>query len=303
MRDFNPRGLRRVLYLRRFPVFEAADLDELATIAENVVETRIPAGTTIATAGQRLHGVHLIVDGEIESRPRGSRWGPRQVFGALEVLANREISHGAVATTDLVTLQLSSTDIGELLEDNFGVLLATLRELSARLIAAGPLPQRAPHLARAAGPLGLVERLIVLRQQLPFARARLQALASLAHACEEIAWPAGTVIARAGELATSAYVIIDGAALATRGGIARVFESGSALGHLEVLAGVPHTATFETTMPVRALESGAPAILDVIEDHTDVGFAMLATFAGALLDHADARAALPAHADSSPRLN
>jgi hypothetical protein len=37
---------------------------------------------------------------------------------------------------------------------------------------------------------------------------------------------------------------------------------------------------------VRALRTTGPAILDVLEDHTDVGLAMIASFAGALLDAA-----------------
>jgi CRP-like cAMP-binding protein len=272
-----------MLRLRQFPLFETVDLDELATIAENLVETTIPAGTVMAAAGTPLRAVHLILDGTIATRPPGQTWKARQVYGALEVFANRGVTHTAVAETDVHTLQLSSTDIGEVLEDNFGVLTTALRELAGRLLAVAP-PQPRSLGARATGPLGLVERLILLRQQLPFAGARLQALATLAHACDEVTWPAGTVIARAGEPATSAYVIIEGSAIATRDGTSHVLEAGAPIGHLETLAGVQHSATIHTTQPVRALRSGASAILDVLEDHTDVGLAMMATFASALLD-------------------
>ena len=43
----------------------------------------------------------------------------------------------------------------------------------------------------------------------------------------------------------------------------------------------------ETTGLTRMLRSSASSILDVIEDHTDVGMAMLAAMAGALLDAHD----------------
>jgi CRP-like cAMP-binding protein len=285
MPDLDPQGLRRMLRLRQFPIFETSDLDELAMIAENLVEARIPEGSVIASAGSRLRDVLLIVDGNIETRPRTHTWGPRQVFGALEVLANRDVTHTTIAATDVVALQLSATDIGEVLEDNFGVLLATLRQLATRLVAVSPSPPRATAIAtRSSSPLGLVERLIVLRQQLPFAAARLQALATLAHASDEITWPAGTVIAHTGELATSGFVIIEGSAVATRGDLVQVVQAGASIGHLETLAGLHHTATIQTTEVVRALRSGAPAMLDVLEDHTDVGLAMMATFSGALLD-------------------
>lgn len=283
MRDLPPQGLRRMLRLRQFPLLESADLDELATIAENLTETTIPAGTVVATAGTRLHRVYLVIDGTIETRPQRHTWGPRQVFGALEVFASREVAHTAVAATEVHALQLSAADIGEVLEDNFGVLLTVLRELAARLVTTSPATPRTNWLAQP-GPLGLVERLILLRQQLPFACARLQALATLAHASDEISWPAHTVIVRAGEPATSAFIVIAGTARSIRGDSTQLLGAGTAIGQLETLAGVHHTATIETVEPVRALRSRAPAMLDVIEDHTDVGLGMIATFSGALLD-------------------
>ncbi|HEY5945806.1 MAG TPA: cyclic nucleotide-binding domain-containing protein [Kofleriaceae bacterium] len=283
MSDLNPQGLRRMLTLRQFPLFESADLDELATVAENLVETTIPEGTVIATAGSRLRAVQLILEGRIETKPRGQTWREKQVFGALEVFADREFAHTAVAATELHTLQLSAHDIGEVLEDNFGVLLTTLRELAGRVLAAPP-PQRICTCQFSGTPLGLVERLILLRQQLPFTAARLQALATLAHASDEVQWPAGTVIVRAGDPATGGWILIDGTARSVNSEQSRVLEPGAAIGHIETLAGREHTATVETTMPVRALRSSASAIFDVLEDHTDVGLAMMSTFAGALLD-------------------
>src|SRR5688572_6756075 len=154
MHDLQPHGLRRMLSLRQFRLFESADLDELATIAENLADTTIPAGAVVATAGSRLHGVHLILRGRIESNPRGLTWGPRQAFGVLEVFAKREVAHTAVAATEVHTLHLSETDIGEVLEDNFGVLLATLRELATRVSAFGHSPPRMTSPLTASNPLG-----------------------------------------------------------------------------------------------------------------------------------------------------
>lgn len=286
MRELNPKSLRRMLRLRQFPLFETADIDELATIAENLIDARIHAGSVIASAGARLHGVQLILDGTIESRPHGQTWGPSQVFGALEVFANRRVTHTAVAATDLHTLQLSAVEIGEVLEDNFGVLLATLRTLARRVLAVAPTSSRAARVAPTKAPLGLVERLILLRQLLPFTGARLQALTTLAHASDEIIWPAGTAVVQAGDPATSAFAIIEGAALATRDGSSERLGVGSQVGYLETLAGAQHTTTVEITETARALRSGAPAIFDVLEDHADVGLAMMATFASTLLDAA-----------------
>src|SRR5438477_2258627 len=61
----HPFALRRMLALRQFAALRDADLAELALLAENVTEVRLPAGTVIATAGHRLAALHLILTGEI----------------------------------------------------------------------------------------------------------------------------------------------------------------------------------------------------------------------------------------------
>ena len=285
MPDFNPYALRKMLALRQFPIFMDAELTELAMLAENVIEATFSAGSLVANAG-RLPALHLIVEGRIAvNLPGGPDWGPRQTFGALEVLAGRQLAATAVAVVETRTLQLFSTDVAELFEDNFGILQATLRDFATRVLAIAK-PVLRPVVAPNPSPLGLVDRLILMRQQFPFAKGRLQALATLAHTSEEVAWPAGATITRAGDHATASLVIIEGAARATTGTGSWVVGAGETIGFLEVLAGSNYAATLEAVMPVRALKSSRTAIFDVLEDHTDLGIAMIATFAGMLLDHA-----------------
>jgi CRP-like cAMP-binding protein len=283
MADVNPKLLRRMLALRQFPMFATAELAELATIAENLVPTRYPAGAVVAPAGARLSGLHLVLEGRIEA---SRSWGPRQIFGALEVLARRDHRAPALAAVETATLQLSEADLVEVLEDNFGVLLAVVRELAARTIAAG-LPARPIAVPDGSAGLGLVERLIVLRQLPPFAGARLQGLAMLAHGSEEIDWAQGAIVARAGELASGSLLVLGGV-LQSRGsdGATRELGRGHAFGALETLAGTGHTATLEALTPVRALYSSGTAMLDVLEDHPDIGMSMITAFARGLLDHA-----------------
>jgi len=75
MADFNPLVLRRMLALRRFTIVADAELAELATLAENVIETRLSAGSVIAEANRRVPALHLILNGTIESGDR--TWGPQ----------------------------------------------------------------------------------------------------------------------------------------------------------------------------------------------------------------------------------
>jgi len=284
MRDSNPMLLRRMLALRQFPMFAATELAELAVIAENVVETRYRAGSIVAPAARRLSGLHLVLDGRIEA---GRPWGPRQIFGALELFAGREPATAAVAAAETQTLHLSGPDLAELLEDNFGVMFSIVRELAARMLAVATPIARPVALPSTGGSLGLVERLIVLRQQTPFAGARLQGLAMLAHASEEITWSPGAVVARAGELASGSLLVLEGSLRELRRdgtGTSHELGPGHTIGALETLAGLGHVATIEALAPVRVLRSSGTAMLDVLEDHPDVGMSMIGAFARSLLD-------------------
>jgi CRP-like cAMP-binding protein len=287
MRDITPAALRRILMLRQFPILCDAELGELAMFGENVTEVVLPANTIVASAGSRLEALHLVLTGEITTTGRQPRtWGPRQVFGGLEVLANREASQAAMTTVATTTLQLLAPDVTEILDDSFGMMLAALRGLAAAYMTGARPRRRACTLPdRSRGDaLDFVGRLMLLRQQPAFSTAPLEALVALAHASEEIVLPAGMLVTRAGTTETSSYVILEGEASAIApSGVVRRLGPGDAIGHLEALANRPHEETIEVVEPGRALKVEAPRVFDVIEDHTDFGRAILAVLADGLL--------------------
>jgi CRP-like cAMP-binding protein len=304
MSDHDPVLLRRLLELRQFPMFAGAELGELAMLAENVREIWYPSGAVIARP-PAADAIHLILSGQIDA---GAQAHPaHRPFGVLEVLARRPLGAPAVAVGETRTLRLTAAELREVLEDNFGLMLITLRELAGRTLAAGPVRSAgaagAASAAALAGPaslaspLGLVERMIVLRRQLPFTsaapfgpqRAPLEAIAILAHASQETTWPAGAVMARSGEPSRHLRFLLDGAVRVTRDeGEPYLLGPGSSLGVLESLAGAPHAGTVEVVAPVRALEIASSVIFDVLEDHTELGFALIESLAGGLLDTAAA---------------
>ena len=240
-----------------------------------------------------------MLDGRIEAK---RHWGPREIFGALEVFAGREPATAAIAATETQTLQLSAADLAELLEENFGVLLSVVRELAARMLVVAKPTARPVALPNLGASLGLVERLILLRQQTPFIGARLQGLAMLAHASEEISWAPGAVVARAGTLASGALLVIEGTLREhRRDGTSHELGPGQLIGALETLAGLGHDVTIEAISPVRILRSSNIAIFDALEDHPDMGMSMIATFARTLLDSGDHERA-PAQADATREL-
>ena len=261
-----------MLRLRQLRWLACAELVDLALVADNLTEVRHAAGALVLASAVRPGAIHLVVDGELAS---GSKtWGPRMMVAALEVLARRPLTAPVVATRESRTLQLPAGAARGLLEENFGILRAALRGLADHLPAT--LPARIPDLLPE--PLGFIERLMILRHQPAFAAASLDALAGLAQTSREVRFPSGTALVEGGQAAQATFVILDGAANGPRGELG----PGHAIGALETLAGLPYPATIEARTPLRALETGAPAIFDVLEEQPDLGVAMLAGFAAAL---------------------
>ena len=287
MPDITPSALRRILLLRQFPILCDAELGELAMFAENVTEVVLRANTIVASAGTRLAALHLVLTGEIATTGSQRRtWGPRQVLGGLEVLANREASETAMATVATTTLQLLAPDVTEILEESFGVMLAALRGLAAAYATAARQRRQPPLPPDRSGDdsLGFVGRLMLLREQAAFSAAPLESLVALAHASEEVVLPPGTLLTRAGVPGTASYVIVEGALSAIdASGAARKVGPGEAIGHLQALASQPHDETIEVVESMRALKLEASRVFDVIEDHTDFGRAILAVLADGLL--------------------
>lgn len=256
-----------------------------AGITENLIETTFEAGDVISAPPSRLSAIHVIVDGMFASG--STQWGPRRLFGAFEVIAGRGVPRAVVALTPTRTLRLAASDFAEVLEDNYSILSSARRTLARRLIAlarAGlPRPPRPvigppPNLA-----LGLVDRLIALRQQMPFATARIQALAAIAQGAEEVRVAEGAIVQDRGTYADAMWIVLEGV-LRTVGHDARVYGPGESLGILEALGELSHDTTVEALTSARLLRVPTIAVLDVMEDHTDFALGMISKLASELLD-------------------
>jgi len=274
MVELDPFVLRRAMWLRHVRWLTSAELGDLALLAENLSEVRFAAGELVSAAGVTPPAIHFVIDGELGID--GRRWGPGGVVGVLEVFADRPLAHSLLAIKETRTLQLTAADVIEILEDNFAMMRAALRGFADGM----PAPPPFAILPPLGDPLGFVERLTLLRDQPTFAGARLDALAELANASQEVRFAAGSPLVRLGDPAVSSFVIVDGSLIGPQG----VLGPGHTIGGLEMLAERPYRATIEARTAVRALESSASAIFDVLEDHTDLGMAMLASFASTMAD-------------------
>jgi CRP-like cAMP-binding protein len=289
MRDSNPISMRRLLTLRQFPGFAEAELSDLANIADNGFESTFAAGEVVAEPGH-LEALHLVVDGQLSSGTRS--WAANQLFGLFEVLAGRPILHSVVATKKTRVLSLAAHDFAEVLEDSYSVLHSARKAIARRLLF---IERSGVDIAPMSTPfsladlpnhkLGMVERLIILRQQMQFATGRAQALAAIAQASEERQFPAGVVIADIGEEAAGGLILLTGLVRATRAdGQSKVYGPGDQFGALSTMASLPLERTFETMTPVRGLFTPARVIMDIMEDHTDYALGLISRLAARVLD-------------------
>jgi CRP-like cAMP-binding protein len=281
-------AIRRLLTLRRFPGFSDADLADLANIAENVVEASYAPGAIIEPPG-RPSAIHLVVSGE--ARAAHQTWGGNTLLGVFELMAGRRLEHAIIATAPTQTLRLDAADFTEVLEDSYTILSSARRMLARRLHAIDihrsqimPRHPRVDHEITIER-LSMVDRLILLRQQMPFAAGRAQALAALAQSSADVNFPAGMQLVAAGDIALRGLVILSGAVQATNpDGTVVVLGPGEGIGGLEMLGEMPYERTYSAVTPVRALACPVMALFDVMEDHTDFAIGMLARLAGAVLD-------------------
>jgi CRP-like cAMP-binding protein len=276
--------VQRLLTLRQFPGLEEASLDELAIIAQNVVEQQFEPGATVITPA-RSAPLHLVIEGKLVTAS-GQSWGQHELVGALEAIARRRTREPIIAEIQTRTLRLAAADFREILDDNFGLLTSVRRTLSrALLVDFTPPPSTRLAIDEAHdAQLGMVDRLIILRRYMPFGKGRIEALAALAQASEEVRLPARTTVGKQGEPATSVLVLLDGTVHGTRDGVSFVLGPGHSPGALESLAEVPYSSTMSTLTPIRALRFPNAALFDVLEDHTDLALAMVESLAGALVD-------------------
>ncbi|CAN5911682.1 hypothetical protein BH11MYX2_BH11MYX2_01840 [soil metagenome] len=295
--------VQRLLTLRKFPGLADAEIGELAIIAENVVEQTFPAGAVVASASRRAPGekhpdqlfspsgpaLHLVISGKLGTAS-GRTWGPHEVCGALQAMAGRRTTEDIVAQEETQTLRLTAADFREILEDNFGLLSAVRRTLSRELVSLSPKPPTQeeakvllPEVASDA-PLGMVERLMVLRKRLAFGKGRIEALAALSQSADEVRVPARTDLATLGELPMAVTIILEGTAQVLRPEGQTVLGPGNSIGAIEALGETPFVASITTLTPVRALRFPCTALLDVLEDHTDLALAMVESLATNLLE-------------------
>jgi len=289
------RRVERVLALRSFPGLALVDPAHLAVMAEVAEERAFRKGDVVLTPGTPVRSMHLIRRGEVAILREGipvRTFRAGDIVGAIAALTRTPDGQHVLAITDTTTFEIEASDFEEVLEESFALLLAALRgtlrgALECRLQIPGDAGYSTPPLepVRTTTELGLVERVLFLRRLNAFGSPRVEALAELAREMTEVAFRAGTQIWGIGEPALYSLVIWSGVISAiTETGQRFRFGPDTVVGGIDSIAAEPRWYIARAETDVVALRGEAALLMDVIEDHPDMGIAMLRSAAGSLTD-------------------
>jgi len=262
--------------------------EAIAAVSRLVTAQRVAAGTQLARQGEPFGNLFLVIDGLLELTYHGVSLG---VFsngtgvGALSSLAQDQLGFACSALEDSTLLVLRTGDLLELFEDHFELMHGALIRLAADAIAwrraltptAGFSNQVRPQ-CHACGTreLGLVERMLCLRETIGLEHSYIDELAELARAATEVRYDSDIALWSTGDVATYSMIVISGevAGRSPEGAEFR-FGPGDLLGNLDTIAGVPRWYDARVQGEVIALTLDSEAIVDVWEDHPALGFAFL----------------------------
>lgn len=278
-------NVERVLSFRSFPGLASVDPTTLASLADLATERTFPGGATLIEPGGRVRAMHLIRSGTVAVLREGRtlrRFGAGDFVGAIASLTREAVGQQVVAETEVRTFEIDSREFLDVLEDSFSLLHAALIGILRSVLGARKsiFPDAGfaepPPVKRPDAELGLAERVLFVRRLLTYGHAGVEAVAELAREMRALRIPEGQVLWEAGDHAPHALLVWSGSVgCTTPPGQTFRFGPDSVVGGIDSIAGEPrwYRAVAETDLLV--LKSGAAELLDVLEDHPDMGLSML----------------------------
>jgi CRP-like cAMP-binding protein len=265
----------------------------LAALAAHTTPVRIPGGVELATEGQPVDELYVVIEGELATSRGGKQlgvFGPRSAVGALAAFAHDMYGYRCIATRETVALAMRAEEVLEVFEDHFEMLLTVLRAVARESIetrlalpGAGFSDEIRTDVARPARPLDLVERLLCLRESFSLGLTHLDALAEIARTSREVRYPAGRQLWRVGDRSEHMVILVSGVVGGQTPNARFRFGPRDILGSLDMVAAVPRWYDAVVQEDVVALSHDAEVMIDLWEDHTELGFGLLQLLAAMLL--------------------
>lgn len=289
--------LDRVLFLRTQPHFARLEPGALVIIANHTVERSFRKGEVIFEESEARRVFHFLVEGTVRTTLDGETLfdvsAPGGV-GLAHVFARSDQPSGAVALTNVVSLQIEVEAFMQIMEDcfpivfEFGQILAKMIGSAEETLSIAPGADEcvACRVPASDETLDLVQRLTRTRRASLFNKASLTMLTELLrgtpeHYVEQDEW-----LFRPGQHPESLFVIFEGTVRIEDQLGKRVAFAGP--GEVVALADCcrnePHSFGAVTDSPVQLLRIDKSHYIDVLEDHFGHALDLLAELAQRYLE-------------------
>lgn len=284
----------RILRLRMVPVFRTMPAATLAALAGSLRPRTFERGEALLREGEPPRSFFLVSEGVVRMERKGRRIGTVRApggVGFLPLLARDAGATRAVAQSFVDAYEVPGEALEEIFEDDFSVLLATMRWIADRLLVemkSAPAPPFVPPDPPWPAPpedreLGLVERIYLLRQTRAYGRANVNSLARIARRMKEERHAPGAIIWSPGDPSDSTCFVVAGMGrlLSEEGQKVQIVGPGYVVGGTESLLGVPRWNAFVADEPVLLLRGQREAMIDTWEDDRELAgnfLALVATF-------------------------
>jgi len=249
-------------------------------LARNMEDVHLEAGDVLYRQGDATVSHYFVVYGEIMLAAEGVpawRLGERSLVGTMDLMLDRARTRNATATRPTHLLRMPGADWLDLLEDNFELMLRSVQGLAEGVheVRAALGKMELPHAPRpecvpsSTQPLGLVERVILLRGVPLFQSSEVQALLDLASHAVEVDFSPGEILTGHGEPNDAMFLTVNGAVTATTAPTIPEETFGPGMLVYGSRAATSMDLGFEAraTVPTRVLRLVREDYFDAMEEH------------------------------------
>jgi CRP-like cAMP-binding protein len=293
----------RILRLRSVPTLRELPASALAQLAASLRSVAFRKGEILLREDEPPRSFFLIESGTVTMRRRDKRIGTVRGPGAvgfMSFLARNAGGTSAVAETYVEALEVQADAMEEIFEDHFTVLLGTIRFVAQRLIEENKATPPPPYVPPTVSfdsligdqPLGIVERIFLLRRMRAFTEANVNSLATFARKMVELRPQAGEVLWRARERADHSYFVVKGMLDLTwnDGTFVQRIGPGYVVGGAESLVSLPRWNDLVAAEPALLLRGTRDGLIDLFEDDHEAGLKFLSTLATLIVTMWDRKA-------------
>ncbi|MFT5695042.1 MAG: CRP-like cAMP-binding protein [Myxococcota bacterium] len=274
--------LDRALFLKAQPYLDGLRSSVLTALASYTEEQFYPAGSTIRERGKPIDKIFFIADGTVQvanadltSRLSQSIEAPG-VVGLAHHFAATPSPPGVTATADAICLEISTSDLDQILEDHFSLLLQMSRSSSTQAVLNFKLLKGARPPEPGFSTADLIDTPVILdfvhklarAKRTPFLRkTNLTVIGELIRLDEPKLIKAGDVLWAEGDPIDRIALVLDGSFSTVGDGAQCHAPSGAAIGAWEILLEEPRFETWIADETSRCIYIDRNLFIDVLEDH------------------------------------